>query len=229
MAPPELSAAREAPSPTVASAHADPHRSRHGDLWSLALGAVGVVYGDIGTSPLYAIKECFAPTHGVSPTPENILGILSLVLWSITVVVSVKYLLFVMRVDNNASCPRRRRASTSGARRSSAPRPAAQWRPGGAASSRSCRATPGPRRTSSRRRPTASSRSARRSSSEAPPPTRAAPRVRSDRTPTGGARATDRLTRGARSERCCGRLPGPHRRLSRGDAAGPTPATRRGG
>jgi len=101
MAPPELSAAHEAPSPTVASAHADPHRSPHGDLWSLALGAVGVVYGDIGTSPLYAIKECFAPAHGVSPTPENILGILSLVLWSITVVVSVKYLLFVMRADNN--------------------------------------------------------------------------------------------------------------------------------
>jgi KUP system potassium uptake protein len=76
------------------------HEHGDHDLPKLALGAIGVVYGDIGTSPLYAIKECFAQPHGVAPTPENIYGVLSLVLWSITIVVSVKYLLFVMRADN---------------------------------------------------------------------------------------------------------------------------------
>jgi KUP system potassium uptake protein len=80
--------------------HAGARHLRRGDLTKLALGAVGVVYGDIGTSPLYAVKECFAQPHGVAPTPANIYGILSLILWSITVVVSVKYLLFVMRADN---------------------------------------------------------------------------------------------------------------------------------
>jgi KUP system potassium uptake protein len=69
-------------------------------LLTLSLGALGVVYGDIGTSPLYALKECFNGPHGVPPTPENVLGILSLVFWSITFVVSVKYLTFVMAADN---------------------------------------------------------------------------------------------------------------------------------
>ncbi len=74
----------------------------HGaDLTKLALGALGVVYGDIGTSPLYALKECVTPPHGVGATHENILGLLSLVFWAITLVVSVKYLLFVMRADND--------------------------------------------------------------------------------------------------------------------------------
>jgi KUP system potassium uptake protein len=74
----------------------------HGaDLTKLALGALGVVYGDIGTSPLYALKECVTAPHGVAATPANILGLLSLVFWSITLVVSVKYLLFVMRADND--------------------------------------------------------------------------------------------------------------------------------
>jgi len=67
----------------------------------LALGALGIVYGDIGTSPLYALKECVSSPHGVPPSPENVLGVLSLVLWSITFVVSIKYLLFVMRADND--------------------------------------------------------------------------------------------------------------------------------
>jgi KUP system potassium uptake protein len=60
-----------------------------------------VVYGDIGTSPLYALKECFAVGHGVEPTLGNVLGILSLVFWSMTMVVVVKYLFFVMRADNH--------------------------------------------------------------------------------------------------------------------------------
>jgi KUP system potassium uptake protein len=78
------------------------HRSPHGGwgLVGLALGALGVVYGDIGTSPLYALKECFNGPHGVPPTHENVLGIVSLVFWSMTFVVTFKYLTFVMRADN---------------------------------------------------------------------------------------------------------------------------------
>ena len=66
----------------------------------LALGALGVVYGDIGTSPLYALKECFTGHHSIEPTPANIIGVLSLVFWAITFVVSFKYLGYVMRADN---------------------------------------------------------------------------------------------------------------------------------
>jgi len=66
----------------------------------LALGALGVVYGDIGTSPLYALRECFTGPHGIAPTPGNVMGVLSLIFWSLFVIVSVKYLLFVMRADN---------------------------------------------------------------------------------------------------------------------------------
>ncbi|MEO6056727.1 MAG: potassium transporter Kup [Gemmatimonadales bacterium] len=65
-----------------------------------ALGALGVVYGDIGTSPLYALKECFAPAYGVPPTAANVLGVLSLIFWSLNFVVSLKYLGFIMRADN---------------------------------------------------------------------------------------------------------------------------------
>ena len=71
------------------------------DGLKLALGAIGVVYGDIGTSPLYAIKECVTLPHGVAPVTANIFGVLSLVFWSITLVVSVKYLFYVMRADND--------------------------------------------------------------------------------------------------------------------------------
>jgi KUP system potassium uptake protein len=67
---------------------------------ALTLGAIGVVYGDIGTSPLYALKEVFS--HGRVPlTPDNIYGILSLVFWTITVVVSLKYVVLILRADNN--------------------------------------------------------------------------------------------------------------------------------
>jgi len=67
----------------------------------LTLGALGVVYGDIGTSPLYALRECFHGQHGVAPTHENVLGVLSLIFWSLTLIISIKYILFVMRADNN--------------------------------------------------------------------------------------------------------------------------------
>ena len=76
-------------------------RDRHRSGTSLLiLSALGVVYGDIGTSPLYALRECFAGTHPVDVTPANVLGVLSLIVWSLIITVSVKYLLFVMRADN---------------------------------------------------------------------------------------------------------------------------------
>ena len=68
---------------------------------ALALGALGVVFGDIGTSPLYALQAVFTADHGaVHPTPGEVYGVVSLVFWSITVIVSVKYVGFVMRADN---------------------------------------------------------------------------------------------------------------------------------
>jgi KUP system potassium uptake protein len=68
---------------------------------ALAVAALGVVYGDIGTSPLYALRECFHESHGLAVTADNVLGILSLIVWSLVLVVTVKYLLFVMKADND--------------------------------------------------------------------------------------------------------------------------------
>ncbi len=76
------------------------HGAHHGPLAPLVLTALGVVFGDIGTSPLYALKECFSGHHGAKPTPENILGILSLMFWSLLGVVAFKYVTFIMRADN---------------------------------------------------------------------------------------------------------------------------------
>jgi len=76
-------------------------RAKRGrQFFLLSLTALGVVYGDIGTSPLYAFRECFHGSHQLAPTPVNILGILSLVFWALTLVISIKYLLFMMRADN---------------------------------------------------------------------------------------------------------------------------------
>ncbi len=80
---------------TASSSHASPRA-----LAGLTLGALGVVYGDIGTSPLYALKEVFHAGH-VPTSPENILGVLSLIFWTMTVVVSLKYVLLILRADNN--------------------------------------------------------------------------------------------------------------------------------
>jgi KUP system potassium uptake protein len=66
----------------------------------LTLTALGVVYGDIGTSPLYAFRECFKPEYGLTPSAENVYGVLSLIVWALTLVVSLKYIVFVMRADN---------------------------------------------------------------------------------------------------------------------------------
>jgi KUP system potassium uptake protein len=69
-------------------------------LTTLCIGAIGVVYGDIGTSPLYAFKEVFASGH-VPVTPGNVLGILSVFFWTLTIIVSVKYVVLMMRADNH--------------------------------------------------------------------------------------------------------------------------------
>src|SRR5262245_36423810 len=99
-----------APQPATASAPSShegdlpsPHHAAHHHpqgLVLLALGALGVVYGDIGTSPLYALKQCFHPHLGLQPIARDVLGILSLFFWSLTLVIVVKYLSFIMRADN---------------------------------------------------------------------------------------------------------------------------------
>ncbi len=78
-----------------------PPQQRERPLAWTALAALGVVYGDIGTSPLYAIRECFHGTHAFEASQANVLGILSLIFWSLILVVSVKYLLYVMEADNH--------------------------------------------------------------------------------------------------------------------------------
>jgi KUP system potassium uptake protein len=93
--------------PTAAgNAAPHPHR-RHADahpvgrrLAVLTLGALGVVYGDIGTSPLYAMRECFHGPHAIESTPENVCGVLSLIFWALILIISIKYCIFVLRADN---------------------------------------------------------------------------------------------------------------------------------
>ena len=96
-----MSSSMKASAP-VSSAAPEAHPASR---WALMLGAIGVVYGDIGTSPLYALKECFSPAspHHVPATPANVLGVLSLVFWSLTMVIVVKYLTFIMRADNQGA------------------------------------------------------------------------------------------------------------------------------
>lgn len=64
------------------------------------IGALGVVYGDIGTSPLYALRECFSGLHGANPSPANVMGVVSLVFWTLSIIVCIKYLALVMRANN---------------------------------------------------------------------------------------------------------------------------------
>ncbi len=103
----------ETPAPNKVSASAEtvahieqnhavnsPSGHNHTKLMPLVVGAVGVVFGDIGTSPLYAIKECFNGEHGLSLNPRNIFGVLSLMFWAVTTVVSLKYVTFILRADN---------------------------------------------------------------------------------------------------------------------------------
>src|ERR1700741_4398052 len=66
----------------------------------LVVAALGVVFGDIGTSPVYTFRECFNPEHGLPLSPENLMGVLSLIVWALILVVACKYVLLIMRADN---------------------------------------------------------------------------------------------------------------------------------
>ncbi len=93
------------PGVTAAKAEGDhsesgEHATHRGSSRTLIVAALGVVFGDIGTSPLYALRECFAPQHGISATPDNVLGLVSLILWSLMLVISIKYVTIVLEADN---------------------------------------------------------------------------------------------------------------------------------
>lgn len=95
---------QSSPSIDIHSTYADIHLPREEPkgkyLAFLSLAALGVVYGDIGTSPLYAIRECFHGPHSIAATPANVLGVLSLIFWALILVICVKYLVFVLQADN---------------------------------------------------------------------------------------------------------------------------------
>jgi KUP system potassium uptake protein len=92
----------EKESPTVPlAAPVDRHHETSSRILLLSLSALGIVYGDIGTSPIYALRECFYGSHPFPPTEANILGVLSLIFWALMIVISLKYLLYVMRADNH--------------------------------------------------------------------------------------------------------------------------------
>ena len=99
-----LAPAHETPAAAADTVHgadtAQPH-GPHGGIAALTLGALGVVFGDIGTSPLYAVNEIFFGHAQVAPTHDNVLGCISLVLWALIIVVTLKYVLFVLRADND--------------------------------------------------------------------------------------------------------------------------------
>ena len=78
----------------------DDHNGHKKGLATMMLAAIGVVFGDIGTSPLYALKECFDPQHGIAFSPEALFGVIAMMIWSLILVVTFKYVLFVMRADN---------------------------------------------------------------------------------------------------------------------------------
>ena len=82
---------------------AQPHAGGHGQvgLFGLMVGAIGVVFGDIGTSPLYTLREAFAPHYGLVANHDTVLGILSLVFWALMIVVTLKYVTIIMRADND--------------------------------------------------------------------------------------------------------------------------------
>lgn len=82
------------------SSHPESSQPEGRYLLALTIGALGVVYGDIGTSPLYAFRECFYGPHAVEANSANVFGVLSLITWSLIVLVTIKYLVFVLRADN---------------------------------------------------------------------------------------------------------------------------------
>ncbi|MBX5484385.1 MAG: potassium transporter Kup [Myxococcaceae bacterium] len=86
--------------PTLDTAHSHIANARGRALIGLSIAALGIVFGDIGTSPLYALRECFSGRHGVAATPENVLGLLSLIVYSLLIVITGKYVAYVLRADN---------------------------------------------------------------------------------------------------------------------------------
>jgi KUP system potassium uptake protein len=94
-AAPAAAAAAAEPPPHSAPGHHAPQK-----LTTLALASLGVVFGDIGTSPLYAMRECLNRAHGVSTSADNVFGIVSLVFWALMLVISLKYIAYVLRADN---------------------------------------------------------------------------------------------------------------------------------
>src|SRR5688572_32146281 len=76
------------------------HSAPAGAAAGLVVGALGVVFGDIGTSPLYALRETFLHGTGLAPTPEHVLGVLSTLFWAVTLTVTIKYVVLIMRADN---------------------------------------------------------------------------------------------------------------------------------
>ncbi len=99
MSSPSLSATA-VPTAPAAPAAADPPSPARQGLAALTLAAIGVVYGDIGTSPLYTLKEVFLPATGVALTPANLIGAVSAIFWALMLVVTLKYVLLVLRADN---------------------------------------------------------------------------------------------------------------------------------
>src|SRR4249919_3796637 len=78
--------------------HSEANRPQR--MLPMVVGAVGVVFGDIGTSPLYTLKEAFGPHYGLAPDQANVLGVLSLIVWALILVVTIKYVMIIMRADN---------------------------------------------------------------------------------------------------------------------------------
>jgi KUP system potassium uptake protein len=96
-----MSSSNEGPRSSSDQFQASPKEATGSRLAKLSLAALGIVFGDIGTSPIYAIRECFHGDYGIPVTHENILGVLSLVFWTLVMIVSIKYLTFLLRADNN--------------------------------------------------------------------------------------------------------------------------------
>ncbi len=81
----------------------DVGHSNHGPLYKLLIAAIGIVYGDIGTSPIYAFRETFAGHHPIPPDHLHIYGVLSLIFWSMMIVVTLKYVTVILRADNKGA------------------------------------------------------------------------------------------------------------------------------
>ncbi len=92
------------PTEVIPAGHAAPRteeQAQPAGRAGLSLAALGIVFGDIGTSPVYTFRECFNPEHGLPLSPENVLGVLSLIVWALILVVACKYVLLIMRADNH--------------------------------------------------------------------------------------------------------------------------------